>query len=216
MARNGGDCRLLKCPVCASETLKPAHVKTCSRECANVHRRQSRRYACRTCGESFTSTSFNNHPARQCEGCRSQAKGQRIVMLTCPVCGVTGPRQARYRTCSRRCGNLLQWQPRKRWQDRRTAVLAKCARRRMRMVNPDGRVEAISVHEIAERDGWSCHLCSLPVDAGLKHPDPASASVDHVTPLSRGGEHTADNVRLAHLQCNVRRGARDISRAVAS
>lgn len=29
-----------------------------------------------------------------------------------------------------------------------------------------------------------------------------SASVDHIVPLSRGGEHSMNNVQCAHLSCN--------------
>ena len=57
--------------------------------------------------------------------------------------------------------------------------------------------------EIFERDGWICYLCERAVDRTLKHPDPESASLEHVIPLSRGGEHSQANVRLAHLHCNL-------------
>ena len=56
--------------------------------------------------------------------------------------------------------------------------------------------------EIFNRDGWNCQLCSKPVDAKLEFPDPGSASLDHVTPMSRGGGHVPANVQLAHLGCN--------------
>lgn len=62
--------------------------------------------------------------------------------------------------------------------------------------------------EIFDRDGWVCQLCHAPVDQILMHPDPMSKSLDHVVPLSRGGAHSPDNVQLAHLSCNVRKGAR--------
>jgi 5-methylcytosine-specific restriction endonuclease McrA len=35
-----------------------------------------------------------------------------------------------------------------------------------------------------------------------------SATLDHVVPISVGGEHTRENVRCAHLRCNARRGNR--------
>jgi 5-methylcytosine-specific restriction endonuclease McrA len=60
---------------------------------------------------------------------------------------------------------------------------------------------------VFERDGWTCGLCSEPVDPALSWPDPQSASLDHVLPLSRGGSHTMANVQLAHLGCNVEKGA---------
>lgn len=61
---------------------------------------------------------------------------------------------------------------------------------------------------VFERDGWVCWLCEEPIDRSLRHPDPMSASVDHVVPLARDGEHVYENVRAAHLTCNVRRRAR--------
>ena len=62
--------------------------------------------------------------------------------------------------------------------------------------------------EVFERDSWVCGLCSLLVDPDAAYPDPGSASLDHVVPLSRGGEHSLSNVQLAHLSCNVSKGAR--------
>jgi len=55
---------------------------------------------------------------------------------------------------------------------------------------------------------WRCHLCGEKVDRDLTWPDPASASLDHVRPISKGGTHTYFNVRLAHLMCNQRKGNR--------
>lgn len=68
--------------------------------------------------------------------------------------------------------------------------------------------EVIRMSEVAERDDWLCGICLLPVDPDLAHPDPGSASLDHVTPLSLGGAHRMENVQLSHLKCNVQKGAR--------
>jgi 5-methylcytosine-specific restriction endonuclease McrA len=69
-------------------------------------------------------------------------------------------------------------------------------------------VESFTHAEIFERDGWTCGICTEPVDLTLRYPHPLSSSLDHVVPLSRGGEHSRVNTRLAHLVCNQRRGAR--------
>ena len=61
--------------------------------------------------------------------------------------------------------------------------------------------------DIFERDQWACGLCREPVDPTLKHPSPMRKSIDHIIPLARGGAHQADNVQLAHLRCNIRKGA---------
>lgn len=65
-------------------------------------------------------------------------------------------------------------------------------------------VERFSHEEIAERDGWTCHICEEPVTR-------ERWSIDHLVPLSFGGEHTRANVKLAHHSCNASRGNRDLS-----
>ena len=38
-----------------------------------------------------------------------------------------------------------------------------------------------------------------------KWPDPEAASVDHIVPLSLGGDDTKANIQLAHFGCNCRK-----------
>lgn len=66
-----------------------------------------------------------------------------------------------------------------------------------------GRYEAISLRELIQRDHGICHLCG-----GGESAD--SWSMDHLKPVSQGGEHTWANVKLAHRLCNVRRGTRPL------
>ena len=46
-----------------------------------------------------------------------------------------------------------------------------------------------------EDEGIVCYLCGEVVEKGLGH-------VDHVFPLSKGGAHTASNLRITHAHCN--------------
>lgn len=69
-------------------------------------------------------------------------------------------------------------------------------------------VEDVARAVVFERDGWLCGICGLHIDRNLAHPDPMSASVDHIIPLARGGLHAMANVQAAHLNCNVRKGSR--------
>lgn len=62
-------------------------------------------------------------------------------------------------------------------------------------------VEKVNYEAILARDGLWCYLCEKDVE-------PHEVHFDHVIPLSRGGSHTADNIRVTHAVCNMRKGAR--------
>lgn len=64
-------------------------------------------------------------------------------------------------------------------------------------------VESFDSHEVFERDGWKCHLCRKRINPKLKNPHPKSASLDHIIPLTVGGEHSLANSATAHLDCNM-------------
>lgn len=62
-----------------------------------------------------------------------------------------------------------------------------------------------------------CHICGMPIDMGLRYPDPLSWSCDELVPVSRGGSpYDRDNVAEAHLVCNERRGNSMPADSVAS
>lgn len=79
------------------------------------------------------------------------------------------------------------------------------ARRRM-LMNQAVKGEPFAAIQVYERDGWMCLLCRTPMDPAIAWPHRMSPSVDHVIALSRGGEHTLDNVQAAHLGCNSSKG----------
>lgn len=68
--------------------------------------------------------------------------------------------------------------------------------------------EFVDRAEIFERDGYICQLCGEDVDPAVKFPDSRAATVDHVVPISRGGDHVASNLALAHFSCNAAKGNR--------
>jgi 5-methylcytosine-specific restriction endonuclease McrA len=59
--------------------------------------------------------------------------------------------------------------------------------------------------DVFERDGWNCWLCGHPTDRTQVHPQPMAPTVDHVIPISKGGEHSMANCRCAHSTCNVKK-----------
>lgn len=86
-----------------------------------------------------------------------------------------------------------------RWQREHPKQRAEAERRRTVRLR-DGRIEKIDPWEIYKRDGGRCHICGRRVAK-------KDMSLDHLVPVSKGGDHVRTNVRLAHLACNVRRGA---------
>lgn len=81
------------------------------------------------------------------------------------------------------------------------------ARRRMR-IEQARTAEVFAPLDVHTRDEWTCQLCRQPIDPKVAWPDPMSASVDHIVPLSRGGRHSMANVQSAHLGCNSSKGDR--------
>lgn len=66
--------------------------------------------------------------------------------------------------------------------------------------------KSISLEGVIERDKGICQICGRAVDRTAKkgrHVLKEYPTVDHIIPLSKGGPHTWDNVRLAHMACNA-------------
>lgn len=65
--------------------------------------------------------------------------------------------------------------------------------------------DGVTNAQILERDRWRCGICGKRIGKSFRWPHARSASVDHVVPISQGGEDTAANKRAAHLACNCGR-----------
>lgn len=66
-----------------------------------------------------------------------------------------------------------------------------------------GTVDRVDPFAVFERDGWSCRLCGIatPKDKrGTYEPD--APELDHIKPLSKGGEHSYANTQCACRRCN--------------
>ena len=61
---------------------------------------------------------------------------------------------------------------------------------------------------IADRDGWKCSLCGDKISRSQRHPQPKALTMDHVIPLSKGGDDTRSNVKACHSLCNTVKGNR--------
>ncbi len=56
----------------------------------------------------------------------------------------------------------------------------------------------------------TCVLCGDPIDPTLKAPHNMSRTIEHLTPIARGGRHDLDNIAFAHYGCNARKQDRTL------
>jgi 5-methylcytosine-specific restriction endonuclease McrA len=101
---------------------------------------------------------------------------------------------------------------RRRWkasnQDKVSAAVS-----RRRAAKQNALVDAdISILGLRKRDGDQCAYCDNSLIFGKTNGyEPLKATIDHVLPLSLGGEHSWDNVVLACSACNSSKGNRLLS-----
>jgi len=63
-------------------------------------------------------------------------------------------------------------------------------------------------HSLYERDNWTCHLCSKPIDRAAHWNSDYAPSLDHIVPRSAMliPDHSPANLLTAHRVCNSLRG----------
>ena len=218
------------CPSCGAGVTGHRSRVYCSNTCQNRERERRRRLrngeamftvrptCCLGCNEQFTALKAQGHPRLYCSnGCRPDAYGEltpaerkrrsrrawqqktgNVVVdrfINCPTCGdsfTTSQPRAIY--CSRVCLR------------RSKASRARYAKRSgHRSAEPP-----FSTIDIADRDGWRCGICEKRIPPAAQWPDPRSLSLDHVVPVSDGGDHVRANVQATHLHCNISKGTRAV------
>lgn len=169
-------------------------------------------YRCRECGEIKTcaAQAVRKKHLLKCKGCakneQEQEKKNRKEMIekeremlrlkrlkekqiirVCVECGkaFTTTRK-RAVSCSDECS-------RKRANNRKDRRLKKC----------DVVDYSITLTKLIKRDKGMCHICGQRVDMKADGNSSWYGSIDHVKPISKGGDHTWDNVKLAHRHCNT-------------
>jgi hypothetical protein len=132
----------------------------------------------------------------------------------CVVCDtpVQRPADSRRRTtCSVTCRTVVQWGQRLaqpsayQW---RYDVEKRARDNGCLIINTFDRVE------VFDRDGWLCQMCGIT----CTEPDPytlTSATVDHVIPLSKQGDHSLANTQTCCLSCNSSKADRKATTVAA-
>ena len=177
---------VLRCRGCGHEFERCIDMR-CETECPECRRREVER-----------------REAERAETMKKRALMQRIVNIiayehVCPECGRmfrSGNPQQVY--CSKGCADRASW--------RRRGNGDHIKRAKRFGVEYD---RSITLERLIERDGQTCYICGKRCtmdDRRWGSYGPDYPTVDHVVPLSKGGAHTWDNVRIACGECNVAKG----------
>jgi 5-methylcytosine-specific restriction endonuclease McrA len=71
-------------------------------------------------------------------------------------------------------------------------------------------VEWVNPLKVFDRDGWVCRLCGVATPKELRGSyDDAAPELDHIKPLSRGGEHSYANTQCLCRRCNAMKSDSD-------
>lgn len=172
------------------------------------------RKICPGCGVDKPLPEYGASTRERCLACVAERARQRRAVrpdpprpkhpAVCEHCGAAFMAdKRRWRYCSPECTKARQY--RDNWKN--------VAHRRIKERGVV--VERFTREDIFERDGWVCQICHDPIDPAAKWPDTRCASIDHIIPISKDGEHSRANVQAAHLRCNLSKGARILTEVAA-
>lgn len=162
------------------------------------------RCLCAACGSRFEGEALGD---RYCsDNCRSEHRRARYIAANdngrdrsprpCAGCGeIFAPEYGDRRRmfCSPACVRLTDD-----YKARRKA--AKLKRR-------GAVVENVNPIEVFQRDGWRCQLCGVKTPRKLRGTyDDRAPELDHIVPISKGGEHSYINTQCACRRCNGLKG----------
>lgn len=166
----------------ARAPLQSAGVRARYERWKRQRERQGLACACMDCGRSLFAGLRGMSPSR-CEDC--QKKRNRVAL----------------RVCQKR---------------RRKAGLDDRGRHRKRARRHGVRYTSVKRVFIFERDRWRCQLCGCRVrtyrgerysGAVMRQRPADEATIDHIVPVSGGGDHVESNLQTACRACNTRKGA---------
>ncbi|MEX5913845.1 HNH endonuclease [Staphylococcus ureilyticus] len=79
---------------------------------------------------------------------------------------------------------------------------------RLKRARSNGQFDAdIDIYKLIERDGGRCYLCGDDVLFSYHYNHPKYPTIEHVMPISKGGAHSWDNVKVACRECNTYKSA---------
>ena len=98
---------------------------------------------------------------------------------------------------------------RRRWRANNPDKVGKATARRAQ-VELEGNATPELIQAKWEASNKTCILCGNPIDPTLPSRHPMSLTIEHLTPIARGGTHNINNLDFAHFSCNASKGAKTL------
>lgn len=207
----GQDSRLeplhIKCVICGKEfdTFNPSK-KTCSIECSRENERIRKRKHERNRNRNRYERSWDEYIGSLQEQTKQKKEIEKVekkwnkaihtVERECVECGKAFYclDSSNQKTCSKECSKRHS----NRSKDKRIP--------KEQIIDSD-----ITLSKLYKRDKGICYICNTECDfnswaiskTGNKYPGDKYPEIEHVIPISRGGMHSWENVRLACRRCNA-------------
>lgn len=182
--------------VARARIISAAVIRRCGK-CESVIDDGSRARVCRPCRledgrVKSTTRAESAHKALalvvSCAGCRAEF---------CPMYGYS---HATLCTCCRVDRDA---------QGKRTSRLARKMRQRTQTV------ESVNAIKVFDRDGWRCQLCKRKTPRKLRGTlDSRAPELDHIMPVSIGGEHSYRNTQCTCRACNGAKSNRPMGQSL--
>ena len=205
---NGGE-RICQTEEC--NKIPSRHAQYCD---GCIERREAETQSCKvyfpTCPDCKTLFTVRTRQSNQrCEQCsikrwnkkateRNRTKhGLKLLKKICAHCGgAFKTYRGRKNTCGELCSKRLMKQ-------------AENNRRRAERYGSK-HIEKVEIATLFFRDNGRCQICNRKLNLDRAVPHKMAATIDHVVPLSLGGEHSYKNTQLACFMCNSIKGNRTV------
>jgi len=194
----GPDCPATSHQNCANN--KKRHVALCHCGKEFFQNRNRKKYCSRECSKS--AKALVPKPSRvwhwRCL----------VTYANCGVCGQAFVEHGGRKYCGKDCSKVAQYIKNPDRFKRNAHI------RRARLLSVV--IDEVKPQAVFERDKWKCHICGGKVRKVPRWKrDPEMASLDHLLPISLGGEHSLANTACSHLRCNLSKGSRSVGEQLA-
>ena len=165
------------CAYCGTSFESPyPHKKYCSKECCYAANLKQKR------DQWAAKYVPRTHTCKECGAVFTTECGNKHSVFCSTHCASVNERHREHATERHRHAKRISKKVRKK-------LLSRCQ-------------SEVSYAELYTRDAGCCQICGLPVHSEKGVDDYWDGTIDHILPLSKGGEHSMSNCQLAHRVCN--------------